>query len=349
MQPLLALLLTVSPLGAPQDGAGSDGAGSNGVTSDGASLESSAAAVDTATVGSSALGLGAPDAALDGVLAVRADLGVDEPDGQEDLGGTSLSDAIVVLRGTAHGYRFELGLDLDTADGSSLERAWVEDSLDERHRVRFGIVRDPFLYSAFADEDAFVFPYRSRLGRAFERTDAGLELLADYGRADLRLAFTNGGDGLGRSRSGTLRLGFHLFGDDVAPGERPRAGADGAHLFLAYTDDGSTDRADAFAGELYAQSGRYRGAFEFVDAGPGLDDQRGWSAVLSGSFDQGETEVAVRAESIRRPTRRSAYGVAVTQSVYHDLLRLQAAVEWVDGSASDSDGLQLSAGVILTL
>jgi len=283
------------------------------------------------------------------VLAVRTDLGIDEPDGADDLAGTSLGDAILVLRGAAYGHRFELGLDLDEANGTTLERAFVEQTLDERHRVRFGIVRDPFLYSAFADEDGFVFPYRSRLGRAFERTDAGVELLADYGRADLRLAFTNGADGLDRSRAGTLRLGLHLIGDEVAPGERPRPGADGASLFLAYTDDGSTDRADAFAVEVFGQTGRYRGAVEFVDAGPGLDDQRGWSAVLSASFDQGETEVAVRAESIRRPTRRSALGVAVTQSVYRDLLRLQGAVEWVDGSGSSEDGILLTAGVIVTL
>jgi len=44
-----------------------------------------------------------------------------------------------------------------------------------------------------------------------------------------------------------------------------------------------------------------------------------------------------------------AYGLAVTQSTYRDLVRLQAAVEWVDGDAPDSDGLIISVGAIVTL
>lgn len=338
--------------GVPADGGQADGGQADGAQADGAQ----AGDADSALAGSEA------DAArtephvsaaepvvgvLDGALVVRFDHALDTPDGVGDS-GADLGESILVLRGRAHGYRFELGLDLSSTSGTTLERVFVERGLDERHRLRFGIVRDPFLFSAFADEDRFVFPYRSRIGRAFERTDAGVELLADYGRTDLRFAFTNGSDGVERSRSGTLRLGFQLLGESLVPGERPRPGADGARLFLAYTDDGAADRADAFAAEIHGQLDRYRAHIEFVDGGPGLDDQRGWAATVAGAFDRGEREIALRAESIRRPTRRSAIGAAFSQSVYRDLLRFQVAAEMVDGPGSGQDGILLSAGAIVT-
>ena len=134
--------------------------------------------------------VGAPpanDLALGGTLAARYDRSFGRDAALPDEAGISLSDAIVAFRGIWYGYRFEAALEFDETNGSTLERLFVESDLDDRHRLRVGLIRNPFLYSSFADEDGFVFPYRTRLGREFMSNDEGLEFLADYGRADLRL------------------------------------------------------------------------------------------------------------------------------------------------------------------
>lgn len=287
--------------------------------------------------------------ALGGTLAARYDRSFGRDSALPDEVGTALSDAIVALRGTWYGYRFEAALEFDETNGSTLERLFVESDLDGRHRLRVGLIRNPFLYSSFADEDGFVFPYRTRLGREFMSTDEGLELLADYGRTDLRLSFTNGNDGVADSRRGTLRAGFHVLGERVRPGERPRPDREGLSLFLAYTDDGSFVAGDAFALEVHAQMGRCRFHGEWVDAADGIGDQRGLAGTLSAAFDGGSTELAVRAETLRAPQRRQVVGLAATRSLMRDILRVQGAIEHVSGPGMLDEGFTVSAGLIISL
>ncbi|QDU85583.1 hypothetical protein Pla163_27150 [Planctomycetes bacterium Pla163] len=289
------------------------------------------------------------DLALGGTLAARYDRSFGRDATLPDEAGTTLSDAIVALRGTWYGYRFEVALEFDETNGSTLDRMFVESDLDQRHRLRVGLIRNPFLYSSFADEDGFVFPYRTRLGREFMSTDEGLEFLADYGRADLRLSFTNGNDGVADSRRGTLRAGFHVLGERIHPGERPRPEREGLSFFLAYTDDGSFVSGDAFAIETHAQAGRFRFHGEWVDAADGIGDQRGLAGTLSAAFDGGATELAVRAETLKAPQRRQVFGVAATHSLMRDVLRVQGAIEHVSGPGTLDEGFTVSAGLVISL
>jgi len=285
--------------------------------------------------------------ALDATLAIHGLYSIDEPDGVEQQ-GVRLTDALFAFEGRFHGYDASLAFDLDETSGTRLDRAWVQGELDVRHDVRVGLLRRPFLWSAFADESAFVFPQRSRLGREFGESDEGVELLADYRVVDVRVALTNGADGTSDAREGTARLGVHLFGERPVAGERP-IGPEGASLYLAYTDEGALAQGDAFAAELHTQLGHQRVHLEWLDAAEGLGDQRGGTATYAFGFDGGESELALRLEHLREPQRHTVLGIGYGQSFLRDTVRGQVAAEWVDGSGSAFDGWLLSAGLVLSL
>jgi hypothetical protein len=297
----------------------------------------------------------AADAVADdtGALGLRATLALhhvstlDSPDGNEDL-ATRLTDALFAFEGRWYGWDTSIALDFDEASGSTLDRAWLQRNLDARHAVRIGLVRVPFLWSAFADEGEFVFPLRSRLGREFALSDEGMELLADYRVVDLRVALTNGGDDTSDARRGTARLGVHLVGERPLAGERPH-GPDGLSVFLAYTDEGTLPQGDAFAAEIHGQAGAQRVHLEWLDAAEGLGDQRGITGTWAFALDGGESEVGLRLEHLREPVRRTAIGLGYGRSFLANAVRGQIAAEYVMADGSALDGFAFSAGLVIAL
>ncbi|MEZ5980096.1 MAG: hypothetical protein R3F34_18050 [Planctomycetota bacterium] len=286
--------------------------------------------------------------ALEGTLAVHTSKTSGSPDGTTGEFGTELTDVLVAGAGTIGPFDFEIAVELGTATGSVLDRAWVRTGLDDRHDLRLGRIRVPFVWSGFADEQSFVFPDRSRIGREFGGSDEGVELIGDQGIVDYRVALTNAGDGTGDARGGVARVGLHLVGERIVPGERP-LGPDGVAAYLAYRDDGSVDQGDAFAAELHVQSGDFRVLGEFVDAAAGIGDQQGYTATVAMALAEGETEVALRLGRLAEPVSRTFVGLAYSQSFLREGVRGQLAVERVESSDPDQDGWVFSAGVVVAL
>jgi hypothetical protein len=262
--------------------------------------------------------------------------------GGPDYGGFRIADAMLGAQGRVGD--FDLVFLADAADSTAfppkgagsgthdldIRDAWVRTGCPNS-KLYFGNFRCPLVGSSMVQEDALLFPDRTRLGQMFDVYQPGIAGTYDTGPFHLKLAVQNGADGAAEEYGMVLRgdwySGTERRGYDEGGYWRLGNDAFAARIGAAYFNDDSTvggnDVGSAVTVDGHLTFSRFSFGFEVVDMDEDLagmmlgnvnEDATPYSATLGYSIND-RWEAAVRYEDLDDQAERTLAGGGVNYYV----------------------------------
>lgn len=291
------------------------------------------------------------------LIRARGEYNDGTPLGAEDGSRFVLDDARLWLTGALEDsvtFQFTLAAGEEGAKPAGeveLLEGYGEFAIDERHHVRLGQFRRPFLRSALAPKGSLAFFERTEVAKPTNRFDLGVQAQGRYELLDLTFALQNGDDDAADGSIATARAELHPLGGGVPFAESLFRSEPETRLSLAlaYSDDSSLAEGGSWAIDGAWRANRWQVLGEYVDHDADVGGSQPFSVSVVHMLFRDEWEVGGRYTDLD-----DAGGAEVWSAVlkrYFLRGRIAAHIEADSVSSSDpaQDGTRFMFGLSLSL
>ncbi|QDU66892.1 porin [Engelhardtia mirabilis] len=291
------------------------------------------------------------------LIRARAEISDVSSEISNDGGRVRLDDARLSINGGLVDA-FEFQFTLDGGDAGSqpegeleLLEGYGDFPIGERHSIRFGQFKQPFLRGALTPKASLTFFDRSAVALGANGYDLGVRADGHYELLDLTFALQNGGDDGGNESLATARAELHPLGGGVPLTQSMFGDTGEARLSfgLAFSDDSSIDRGSSWALDAAWRANNWQLLGEYVSNDEDVGDNNPFALTMTHMLFSEEWEFGARFQDLDDVGGSQVYSLVLRRYFLRGRVSAHLQADYADSNDVEVEGTRGLLGLTVNL